>query len=166
MKLINLKKVVAVSALGLIAGFGTFAVTAQNRDRDRIDRNDRNQQMNQGERWRVRRSGRNYDLNQRQAELLRQAVNQGYQQGYQAGREARNDRRRNSSYRNSNVYRSGDYGYESSVDRNLYQYYFQQGFQRGYQDGYSSRNRYGRENNGSVTILGNIMESILGLRRY
>jgi flagellar biosynthesis/type III secretory pathway protein FliH len=166
-KLISFKKLVAVSALAIISVVGASAVSAQNRDRDR-DRNDRRQEMNQQreERWRVRRSGRDYDLNRQQADILRQAVNQGYQQGFQEGRRARSERRRGTSYRNSNVYRSGDYGYESSVDRGLYQYYFQQGFQRGYQDGFSSRARYGRETNGTANILGNIVESILGLRRY
>jgi len=33
-------------------------------------------------------------------------------------------------------------------------------------DGYSSRMRYVREENGTVNALGNIVESILGLRRY
>ena len=150
-------------SLALIAVTGA---SAQNRDRDR-DRNDRDRYNNtQTEaRWRVRRSGRYYNVNQSQADILRQAVNAGYQQGYQAGRENRQNRRR-SNYRTMSVYREGSYGYRSSVDRNLYSYYFQQGFQRGYQDGYSSRFRYGREENGSVNILGNIVNSLLNLQKY
>jgi hypothetical protein len=116
-------------------------------------------------RYRVYRSGRYYNTDSRGAELLRQAVNAGYQQGYEAGRNDRGSRRR-SSWNNSNVYRSGTYGYQSYVDRSQYQYYFQQGFQRGYQDGYNSRYQYGTNNGGSVNILGSILSSILNIRSY
>jgi flagellar biosynthesis/type III secretory pathway protein FliH len=158
----DLQKLFIVLTLALIAVGGA---AAQNRDRDR-DRNDRDRNEQRAERWRVRHSGRNYDLDRSQADMLRQAVNAGYQQGYQAGREGRTARRRGVSYRTNTAYREGTYGYNSGVDRNLYQYYFQQGFQRGWQDGYNSRFHYGRNENGSVNILGNIVESILGLRRY
>jgi len=155
----GIQKLFIVLSLVLIA---TGGVVAQNRDRDR---NDRNQQ--QAERWRVRHSGRNYDIDRSQADMLRQAVNAGYQQGYQAGREGRTNRRRgNSSYRTNTSYREATHGYNSGVDHGLYQYYFQQGFQRGWQDGYNSRFQYGRNQGGTVNILGNIVESILGLRRY
>ena len=53
-------------------------------------------------------------------------------------------------------------GYESYVDRNQYQYYFQQGFQRGYDDGYNSRARYGSNN----TILGTFLNQILRVQPY
>ena len=164
-KLFDLTKVLALAAVAIVVAAGASGANAQRRD-DRNDRNDR-QEMNrqQDARWRVRHSGRYYNVDQRQSELLRQAVNQGYQQGYQAGRGDRSSRRRN-NYRKSNVYRSGTYGYQSYVNRNLYQYYFQQGFQRGYDDGYSSNFRYGRDEGGSVNVLGNIVESILGLQQY
>ena|SRR4051812_41124245 len=168
MRSFKLRNILAVGAMALFAAGGAAVATAQDRDRDdRHDRHDRNEsnRQNNGNRWRVRRSGRYYNVDQNQAEILRQAVNQGYQQGYQAGREDRSGRRR-SSYRNSRVYRSADFGYQSSVDRSLYSYYFQQGFQRGYEDGYSSRFRYGSNSDGGVSILGNILESILGLRQY
>ena len=159
----SFQKLFIVLTLALI---GVTGASAQNRDRDR-DRNDRDRYNNtqQEARWRVRRSGRYYTLNQSQADILRQAVNAGYQQGYQAGRENRQNRRRG-SYRTMSVYREGSYGYQSSVDRNLYSYYFQQGFQKGYQDGYSSRFRYGRDEGGTVNILGNIVNSLLNLQRY
>jgi flagellar biosynthesis/type III secretory pathway protein FliH len=112
-------------------------------------------------RYRIYRNGRYYNTDNRGAELLRQAVNQGYQQGFQAGEFDRNGRRR-SLWTSNNVYRTGTYGYTSGVDRSQYQYYFQQGFQRGYQDGYNSRNQYG--NGGS--ILGNILGSILNIQTY
>ncbi len=116
-------------------------------------------------RYRVIRNGTFYNTDQRGADLLRQAVNAGYQQGYEAGRNDRSGRRR-SSYSTSNVYRSGNYGYESYVDQNQYQYYFKQGFQRGYQDGYNSRNQYGSNNGGSINILSAILGQILNIRSY
>lgn len=160
----RLKGLFAISIMGLAVATGAFA---QDRDNYRGDRNDsyRQQNQDQGERWRVRRNGRYYNLRQNQAEMLRQAVNEGYRQGFQAGRSDRTGRHR-SGYMRSSIYREGTYGYDSSVDRRLYQYYFQQGFQKGYNDGYSSRFRYGRDDGGSVSILSNIVESILGLRRY
>ena len=66
------------------------------------------------------------------------------------------------SWTNSNVYRSGTYGYQSYVNRDMYQYYFQQGFEKGYQDGYNSRNQYGNGGN----ILGSILQGILGLQQF
>jgi hypothetical protein len=92
-------------------------------------------------------------------------VNAGYQQGFAAGRNDRNARR-NSGWSNSNLYRSGTFGYQSYVDRGQYQYYFQQGFQRGYQDGYNSRYQYGYNNGGSPSILGTILGSILNIQTY
>jgi hypothetical protein len=57
------------------------------------------------------------------------------------------------------------YGYDGYyVDLSEYQYYFREGFRRGYEDGYYSRSRYGRYSNGSASILGTILESILGLQ--
>src|SRR6476620_2366536 len=53
-------------------------------------------------RYRVYRSGRTYSTDGRGAELLRQAVNQGYQRGYEAGQTDRTGRRR-SSYTTSTV---------------------------------------------------------------
>src|SRR4051794_4789570 len=164
MRSLRITQLLILLALTLTAIVG---VSAQDNDRDRRDRDRNNQQMNQqrGERWRVRRNGRYYELQQNQADMLRQAVNAGYQQGYQAGRDSRTNHRR-TRYQTMTVYREGTYGYSSGVDQNLYQYYFQQGFQRGYQDGYSSRFRYGRDNGGTVTVLDNILNSIVRLQRY
>ncbi len=112
--------------------------------------------------YRLYRNGRYYTVNQRGADLLRQAVNSGYQQGYNQGAM---DRRygRGGSYYNSNIYRSGVFGWQSSVDRSQYQYYFQQGFQRGYEDGYNSQMRYGYRSGNSFNILGGILNTILNL---
>jgi flagellar biosynthesis/type III secretory pathway protein FliH len=112
--------------------------------------------------YRLYRNGRYYTIDERGANLLRQAVNSGYQQGYQQGAM---DRRygRGGSYYNSNVYRSGVYGWQSSVDRSQYQYYFQQGFQRGYEDGYNSQMRYGYRSGNNFNILGGILNTILNL---
>jgi len=155
------KLLISLALALIVAG----AAAAQDRDRHDRDRNNNDRREQVAETWRIRHSGRNYDLDRSQADILRQAVNAGYQRGYEAGREGRTNRR-NRNYRSLSAYRDGTYGYNSGVDRNLYQYYFQQGFQRGWQDGYSSRMRFGREENGTVNALGNIVESILGLRRY
>jgi flagellar biosynthesis/type III secretory pathway protein FliH len=116
-------------------------------------------------RYRVYRNGSWYNTDQRGADLLRQAVQEGYRQGFQAGRSDRN-RRVSLNWGGSNVYRSGSYGYQSYVERSQYQYYFRQGFERGYQDGYNSRYQYGTNNNGVANILGSILGSILNVQRY
>lgn len=128
---------------------------------------------NNGSRYRVYRNGTYYNTDRNGAELLRQAVNEGYRQGFQAGRNDRDNRRR-ASWSNSSVYRSGTIGYQSNVSRAQYQYYFQQGFQRGYQDGSNSRYQndyngdyqYGTNNNGSLSILGTILSQILNIQTY
>ena len=115
--------------------------------------------------YRYNRGGAWYTVNHYGADMLRQAVNQGYEQGLRAGRADRNDRWQ-SDYRRSRGWIDGSYGYDNYyVSRGDYQYYFRQGFERGYQDGYNSRYRYGRSNaDGSVIILAAVLTSILGLQ--
>lgn len=133
---------------------------------------DPNRNITEG-RYRAYRSGRWYNTDHRGADLLRQAVNEGYRQGFNAGRADRSGSRIR-SWSNSNVYRSGTAGYQNGVDRGQYQYYFRQGFQRGYQDGSNSQYRedyygdyqYGTFNNGSPNILGTILNQILNLQSY
>lgn len=132
-----------------------------------------NDNTNRNGRYRVYRNGSYYNTDQRGADLLRQAVNQGYQQGFQAGRSDR-DSRRNYSWSNSTVYRTGTVGYQSYVSQSQYRYYFQQGFQRGYQDGSNSRYEnnydgqyeYGYYNNGSPSILESILNTVLRIQNY
>ena len=101
--------------------------------------------------------------NQYGADLLRQAINDGYRQGYRAGRADREDHWK-PSYQNSQAYRDADYGYAGNyVDETDYNYYFREGFRRGYDDGYNAQLRYGTSSNGSASILGNVLTSILGL---
>jgi len=121
--------------------------------------------VNDRQRYRVYRNGGWYNTDNRGADLLRQAVRAGYQQGFAAGRADRNSRR-GLNWSRSNLYRSGNFGYQSYVDRSQYQYYFQQGFQKGYQDGYNSRYQYGMNSGGSVNILGSILSSILNIQSY
>ena len=98
--------------------------------------------------------------------MLRQAVEYGYEEGYRAGIADREDRW-GYNYNSSYGYEDASYGYDGYyVDMNEYQYYFRQGFQRGYEDGYYSRNRYGRYNNGSYNILGNILSGIFSAIIY
>lgn len=215
----NIKKLVAVTALGLFTVLGTSELAnAQGRRNDdrnqrKIEKqqekirkaqekieqqrqaawNTRNTRMNNertmrdrrngnynnnnnvsnSNRYRVYRNGSYYNTDSRGAELLRQAVNEGYRQGFTAGRSDRNYRR-NNSWSNSNVYRSGSVGYQSHVNRSQYQYYFQQGFQRGYQDGSNSRYQngyngsyeYGSNENGTLNILGTILNQVLNIQNY
>jgi len=190
MRLFNFKKVVGISALGLALIAGVSDVNAQGwgkvaknqkqaikqqqkiekeraklqQERLRLERQ-RLQTMQTRNRYRVNRNGQWYNTDNRGAELLRQAVNQGYRQGIAAGRADRS-RQVGMNWGGSNVYRSGTYGYQSYVDRSQYQYYFQQGFQRGYQDGYNSRYQYGTNNGGTLNILGSILGSILNIQQY
>lgn len=149
--------------------------TRMNSDRELRNRryNGNYDATNNGQRYRVYRNGSFYNTDRNGAEQLRQAVNEGYRQGFQAGRSDRNGNRR-ANWTNSNVYRSGSYGYTNGVNRSQYQYYFQQGFQRGYQDGtnrryendYNGSYQYGSNNNGSMSILGTILNQILNIQTY
>lgn len=193
MRLFNFKKFAAVAAFGLALIAGTIDAEAQGlgriaknqkqvikqqqklekqrlkleEERLRLERQ-RLQTMQARTRYRVHRNGSWYNTDSRGAELLRQAVNEGYRQGFAAGRADRN-RRIGMNWGGSSIYRAGAYGWQSHVDRSIYQHYFRQGFERGYQDGYNSgsRLRYGTyNNNGVANILGSILGSILNLQQY
>jgi len=111
--------------------------------------------------YRYNRGGSYYYTSQYGAQMLQNAVNNGYEQGFYAGQADRNDGwgfNPNQSY----GYQDAAYGYDSYyVGLDDYQYYFREGFERGYQDGYYSRNQYGRYSNGKYAILGSILGSIL-----
>src|SRR5688500_4148021 len=190
MRLFNLRNLVGAVTLGLALIGGTIDAEAQGwrriakdqkqaikrqeklekerlkleQARLRLERQ-RLQTMQARNRYRVNRNGQWYNTDNRGAELLRQAVNQGYRQGFAAGRSDRG-RRSGMNWGGSTIYRSGSYGYQSYVDRSQYQYYFQQGFQRGYQDGYNSRYQYGTNNGGTLNILSSILGSILNIQQY
>ena len=115
--------------------------------------------------YRVNPNGSYYDVDQRGADLLRRAINSGYRQGYQSGRYDLRGRR-NMSWNNNSIYRTGTFGYQTYVDRNVYRYYFQQGFERGYQDGYYDRNQYGYGTSTNRSILGTILGQILNIQTY
>jgi len=96
--------------------------------------------------------------------MLQRAVNDGYSEGFHAGQADREDGYRYSPDE-AYAYQDASYGYDAYyVDLNEYQYYFREGFRRGYEDGYYSRSSYGRYSNGSYSILGAILEGILGLQ--
>lgn len=183
MRRINFRKIFTIALFAAVTIIGSSVVTSaqwstrDQRQRERIerqrerierqqDRIDRQRERAQANRYRVYRNGSWYNTDSRGAELLRQAVNNGYRQGYNEGRRDRANRRGSTYYNNSNIYRSGNYGYQSYVDSSQYRYYFQQGFQRGYEDGYYSRNQYGYSSNGTFNILGNILSGILNIQSY
>lgn len=187
MRSFNIKKLVSVAGLGVALATAVTGVSAQSRtqwdkNRDKIqkqqDKINKQQakieqerlkkerllaQQAQAGRFRVNQGGRWHNVDNRQADLLKQAINDGYRQGFAAGRNDKNARRR-MAWTNNSVYRSGTFGYQSYVDRNLYQYYFQQGFQRGYQDGFNNQTRFGNGFNGNV--IGSILNGILNLQRF
>jgi hypothetical protein len=114
--------------------------------------------------YRYRINGAYRQTNQYGVDVLKQAVNNGYIEGVRAGQADRQDRHR-SNYADAAAYRDANYGYAGNyVDRSDYNYYFRQGFQKGYLDGYNSRNQYGSYSNGTGSILGNLLTSILGLQ--
>ena len=108
-------------------------------------------------------SGVTRETNQYGADVLRQAVNDGYQEGVRFGQADRADGYP-ANYANNAAYRDANYGYSGNyVDQADYNYYFRQGFQRGYTDGYNSRSQYGSSLNGQSSILATLLTSILGL---
>jgi hypothetical protein len=116
--------------------------------------------------YRYMRDGSWYTINQYGANLLQQAINDGYGEGYHAGRADRMDHWR-FDYRSSYVYQNAAYGYNGYYgDRSEYTYYFRQGFRRGYEDGYYSRYQYGAYRNGNYSIVGTVLNTILGLQPY
>jgi len=116
--------------------------------------------------YRYYRAGRYYEANQYAADLLRQAVRNGYEEGVRAGLSDREDRWRN-SYQDSFGYEDASVGYNGYyVDLTEYQYYFREGFRRGYEDGYNGAYRYGTYSNGVFSLLGNVLGAILEFQPY
>jgi len=114
--------------------------------------------------YRYRRGSNYYQTSQYGAEMLQRAVNDGYREGFYAGQADREDGW-GFNPQDAYGYQDASLGYDGYyVDLNEYQYYFREGFRRGYEDGYYSRSQYGRYSNGGYSILGAILEQILGLQ--
>jgi len=114
--------------------------------------------------YRYSRGGSYYETNRYGAQMLQQAVNNGYAEGWRAGQADREDGW-GFSPQDAIGYQDSSYGYDGYyVDFSEYQYYFREGFQRGYEDGYYSRSQYGRYSNGTASLLGTILEQILNLQ--
>jgi hypothetical protein len=113
--------------------------------------------------YRYSRGGRYYEINQYGANLIRQAINDGFQEGYYAGQADREDGWR-FDYSSNYAYQDANFGYSGFyINQSDYNYYFREGFRRGYEDGYYSRSRYGSYSNGRVSILGNVLSAIFNL---
>ncbi len=111
--------------------------------------------------YRYNYGGRWYSTNSYGAQLLQQAIQDGYREGWYAGRADREDRWR-FDYRGNYGYINGSFGYYGHyVSMSDYQYYFRQGFERGYRDGYYGRSQYGRYDNGNASILPAVLSMIL-----
>jgi len=103
------------------------------------------------------------ETNRYGADIMRQAVNNGYQQGFKAGRADRRDHW-SSNYQQSYGYQDANFGYSGNyLPQSDYNYYFREGFRRGYEDGFARHAQYGTVVNGSPSILGTILAGILGL---
>jgi len=116
--------------------------------------------------YRYNRGGSWYYTNQYGAQMLRDAVNNGYEEGFRAGQADRNDGwgyNPTSSY----AYQDASFGYDSYyVDMSEYNHYFREGFQRGYEDGYNGRYQYGSYSNGKYQVIGSILGAILDVIRF
>ena len=188
MRSFKLHKLAAVASLGLAIVAGAVDASAQGRgqisrqqeriikqqqkaEKERLKleqerlRAERERLQARNNRFRVNRNGAWYNTDRQGADMLRQAVQEGYRQGFQAGMTDRRNRRQ-MNWGSSNSYRSGTIGWNNHVDRGQYQYYFQQGFQRGYQDGFNNRNQFGSNNGGGLNILGSILNQLLDIRQY
>jgi hypothetical protein len=114
--------------------------------------------------YQYRRDGNYYQTNQYGADQLRKASNTGYKEGYEAGRADRQDNWR-FDYRQSFAYQDANYGFDGRyVRQDDYNHYFREGFQRGYEDGYYGRRTYGTNANGSDSLLGTVLNTILNLQ--
>jgi hypothetical protein len=103
------------------------------------------------------------ETNRYGADVMRQAVNNGYQQGFKAGRADRKDHW-SSNYQQSYGYQDANFGFSGNyLPQSDYNYYFREGFRRGYEDGFARHPQYGTVVNGSASILGTILTGILGL---
>ena len=112
--------------------------------------------------YRYSYGGRWHSTNSYGAEILRQAVRDGYREGWYAGQADRMDRWQ-FDYRNNYGWIDGSYGYSGRyVSHNDYRWYFRQGFERGYRDGYYGRYQYGRYDRDGAMILPAILGMILG----
>lgn len=114
--------------------------------------------------YRYDRGGTFYETNQYGADVLRQAVNNGYEQGFRAGQAARQDQW-TTGYQDSYAYQDANYGYDGYYgDQDSYNYYFRQGFAKGYDDGFNSRSQFGNVSNGKYNMLGTVLQGILNLQ--
>ena len=108
--------------------------------------------------------GSSYYTNRYGADLLQQAIREGYQEGWYAGRADRSDGWR-FDYRSNFGWLDGTYGYRGYyVSQDAYRHYFRQGFERGYRDAYYNRYQYGRYDRsaGLGVILPVVLSAILG----
>lgn len=109
-------------------------------------------------------NGANRQTNQYGAEVLRQAVRNGYAQGYRAGQADQQDHSP-ASYQSTFAYRDANHGYAGrDVDQSDYNFYFRQGLERGYADGFMHRAQYGTVAKDAATIHSALLSTILGFQ--
>ncbi|HKV38589.1 MAG TPA: hypothetical protein VJX67_05200 [Blastocatellia bacterium] len=102
-----------------------------------------------------------YETSEYGANVLRQAVNNGYAEGLRAGQADRQDNWA-FDYQDSYAYQDANYGYDGNyIDQDAYNYYFREGFRRGYDDGYYGRYQYGTYLNGTYCVAGGVLSAIL-----
>lgn len=121
--------------------------------------------FDRSDRFRVYRGDRYYETDGQGADLLRQAISEGYRRGYAEGGLDRESSKKN-GWEGSSVYKSGSSGYQTHVDRGEYRYYFRQGFLRGYQDGYANRSDYGYQTDGKLEVMVSVVNKLLTVAAY
>ena len=111
------------------------------------------------------RDGTYYYTSEYGAQMIQQAIHNGYEEGYREGRADRLDGWNFDPY-NAYGYADGAYGYDSYyIEMDEYAYYFRQGFMRGYEDGYHERYNYGHYSDGRYMILDTVLRTIFSFVR-
>jgi hypothetical protein len=86
-------------------------------------------------------------------DIRRIATINGYSEGYEDGLQARRGRRSFNQYQSTDMYRQGNWGYQSDWgDSRIYQASFREGYRRGYSDGFYSRNRNRGFDRSQITV--------------
>jgi hypothetical protein len=106
------------------------------------------------------RGGSYYYTSSYGAQLINQAIRNGYEEGYRAGQADRLDGWSHDPYQ-SYGYVDAAYGYDGYyVGMDEYSYYFREGYLRGYEDGYYRYYHYGHYSGGHFLILDSVLRAI------
>jgi hypothetical protein len=85
------------------------------------------------------------------SDLRRIGTINGYSEGYEDGLKARRGNSR-FNYEDADMYRQGNFGFQSGWDARVYQAAFRDGYKRGYSDGFYSRSRNRGYDRSRITV--------------